>query len=179
VTHIHASIDAAPVDSTRPAGDTEADEGVDTKQAASADADVPARLRAVIGRLSRRLRNTAASSGLTPSEISVLLTVVRRGPLRLAEIAEIEAINPTMLSRIVGRLAELELVQRNADPSDRRAALVEARSAGRRMRKRIHSERTEAIDAHLQALTAAELEILTAALPLLERVAEGLGESRA
>ncbi|MHB1999628.1 MAG: MarR family winged helix-turn-helix transcriptional regulator [Solirubrobacteraceae bacterium] len=151
----------------------------DAEEAAqSANADLPARLRVAIGRLSRRLRNTAASSGLTPSEISVLFTVVRRGPLRLAEIAEIEAINPTMLSRIASRLTALDLIHRGADPSDRRAALVEATDAGRRMRGRIHRERTEAIEAHLVALSAEELRTLAAALPLLERLAESLGESR-
>ena len=45
------------------------------------DIDTAARLRVAIGRLSRRLRTTAAGSaaGLTPTRISVLLTIVREG----------------------------------------------------------------------------------------------------
>src|ERR1700722_9114702 len=90
------------------------------------------RLRAVLGRLSRRLRPTLAGSGLTPSQIAVLFTVVRLGPLRLSELAEIERLNPTMLSRIAAQLTETGLIKRSADPDDRRASLVQASAAGRR-----------------------------------------------
>jgi DNA-binding MarR family transcriptional regulator len=140
------------------------------------EAQLPARLRAAIGRLSRRLRRTAASAGLTPSEISVLLTIARRGPLRLTDLAETEAINPTMISRICGRLADLGLISRSPDPSDRRAALVDATAAGRRIRKRIHRERTEVLEAHLASLSEPERELLAAAVPLLERLAQSIAE---
>ena len=58
--------------------------------ATALDIDTASRLRVAIGRLSRRLRTTAAGSaaGLTPTRISVLLTVVRQGPIRLSELAE-------------------------------------------------------------------------------------------
>lgn len=152
-------------------------EPLDKPGCAEPEAELPARLRAVIGRLSRRLRHTAASSGLTPSEISVLLTIARRGPLHLAELAEIEAINPTMLSRITGRLCELELIRRFPDPEDRRAALVDATASGRRMRKRIHRERTAVLQAHLEGLLGEdEQATLEAALPLLERLADSISE---
>src|SRR5205823_3041859 len=101
-----------------------------------------ARLRAVIGRLSRRLRSTVAGSGLTPSQISVLFTVVRHGPIGLSELAELEDVNPTMLSRVTGNLAEAGLLARTVDPEDKRAACVAATAAGRRLRERIHRERT-------------------------------------
>lgn len=142
------------------------------------EAELPARLRAAIGRLSRRLRHTAASSGLTPSEISALLTIARRGPLRLSELAEIEAINPTMLSRITGRLCELTLIRRFPDPEDRRAALVDATPTGRRLRKRIHRERTAVLETHLARLSEDEQATLEAALPLLEQLADSIREPR-
>ena len=58
--------------------------------ATAPDMDTASRLRVAIGRLSRRLRTTAAGSaaGLTPTRISVLLTVVREGPIRLSALAE-------------------------------------------------------------------------------------------
>ena len=48
------------------------------------DLETAARLRAVIGRLSRRLRPTpaAVAAGLTPTRISVLLYGRARGPDR-------------------------------------------------------------------------------------------------
>lgn len=138
------------------------------------ESEPTARLRAVLGRLSRRLRPTLAGSGLTPSEISVLFTIVRFGPLRLSEVAEIERLNPTMLSRIAAQLSDAGLIRRSADPGDRRAALVQASAAGRRMRERIHRERTRALDAHVQELDESQREALWRALPVLEELAERL-----
>jgi DNA-binding MarR family transcriptional regulator len=138
------------------------------------EAESVARLRAVIGRLSRRLRPTVAGSGLAPSQISVLFTIVRLGPLRLSQVAEIESLNPTMLSRITARLCDSGLIRRSADPADRRAAFVEATPAGRRMRERIHRERTQALSRHVQDLDSDQREALWEALPVLEQLAQRL-----
>ena len=75
---------------------------------ATLDIETAGTLRAVIGRLSRRLRPTPAAlaAGLTPTRSSVLLTVVREGPVKLSDLADIEAINPTQLSRAVAHLLE-------------------------------------------------------------------------
>ncbi|MGD0455573.1 MAG: MarR family transcriptional regulator [Solirubrobacteraceae bacterium] len=132
------------------------------------------RLRVAIGRLSRRLRPTLAGSGLTPSQISVLFTVVRLGPIRLSELAEIESLNATMLSRITAQLCDAGLIVRSADPSDRRSANVAATAAGRRIRERIHRERTRALGAHVEELDERQREALWNALPVLEELAERL-----
>src|SRR5689334_248052 len=90
------------------------------------DTETAARLRNVIGRLSRRLRTTAAAreAGLTPTGISVLLNVNRTGPSRMADLAEAEGLNPTMLSRVVSDLVAAGLFERSSDPDDRRVAWV-------------------------------------------------------
>ncbi len=139
-----------------------------------AQEEASARLRAVIGRLARRLRPTLAGSGLTPSQTSVLFTIVKLGPIRLSELAQIEDINPTMLSRIAAILADAGLITRSADPSDRRSAFVEASAAGRRMRERIRRERALALDAHVQELDEDSRRLLWQALPVLEELAERL-----
>jgi DNA-binding MarR family transcriptional regulator len=140
--------------------------------------DASERLRAAIGKLSRRLRPTVAGSELTPSQISVLFTVVRRGPIGLSELAEMESLNATMLSRITAQLCEAGLIVRAADAGDRRQANVAATAAGRRMRERIHRERTRALNAHVQELDEREREALWAALPVLEELAERLPGGR-
>jgi DNA-binding MarR family transcriptional regulator len=141
---------------------------------ASTQAESTARLRAVIGKLSRRLRPTVAGSGLTPSQISVLFTVVRLGPIGLSELAEIESLNPTMLSRVTAQLCEAGLMVRSPDPEDRRSAFAQATAAGRRMRERIHRERTQALSAHVENLDEAQRQALWSALPVLEELAERL-----
>jgi len=138
------------------------------------DPDQTARLRAVIGKLGRRLRPTVAGSSLTPTQTSVLFTIVRMGPLGLSEVAEIESVNPTMLSRITAQLCDAGLISRETDPGDRRAAFVQATKAGRRMRERIHRERTAALGAHVKTLDKQQQEALWAALPVLEELVERL-----
>jgi DNA-binding MarR family transcriptional regulator len=138
------------------------------------DEDSAARLRAAIGRLSRRLRETKAGGGLTPTQISVLFTVVRYGPLPLTELAQREALNPTMLSRVLAYLCEAGLARRSADTADRRVALAEATAAGRRLRERIQRERSAALGVHLAALEPGARKAVLDAIPALETLAERL-----
>jgi len=141
--------------------------------------DSAARLRTVVGKLSRRLRPTLAGTGLTPTRISVLFSIVRLGPLRLSELAAVEGLNPTMLSRVIAQLAEEGLARRVPDPRDRRAALVDATDAGRRLREQILGERSDVLSIQLGQLTAAERKALDQALPVLEALAERLKDRRA
>jgi DNA-binding MarR family transcriptional regulator len=132
------------------------------------------RLRVALGITSRYLRATDAGEGLTPTELSILATITRRGSLRLTELAEIERVNPTMLSRIAGRLAEAQLISRQADADDRRAARVEATPSGIALHERIRAERSASLAAHLDELSDEDVHALLAALPALEALAEGL-----
>ena len=140
------------------------------------DIETTARLRAVIGRLSRRLRPTAAAvaAGLTPTRISILLTVVREGPMRLSDLSDSEGVNPTQLSRAIAQLVDSGLVDRSADEGDRRAAWVKPTTAGRRLAERIRRERTDALTLALEGLDGAERERIVAALDGLEHLAEQL-----
>ena len=138
--------------------------------------DSTSRLRIAIGRLSRRLRQTdaATAAGLTPTRTSVLLNVVRSGPIRLSELADSEGLNPTMLSRVVGELVDARLLVRSSDAGDRRAAWVKASASGRRLVERMRRERTDALNRALQSLSDDERRDLETALPALESLAEEL-----
>ncbi|MFL5864314.1 MAG: MarR family winged helix-turn-helix transcriptional regulator [Solirubrobacteraceae bacterium] len=144
------------------------------------DTDTASRLRVAIGRLSRRLRTTAAgaAAGLTPTRISVLLTVVREGPMRLSALAESESLNPTMLSRVIADLVDAGLLVRASDHGDRRAAWVEATADGRQLAQRMRRERTDAVNEALEGLAPADRQLLEKALPALEQLAEQLKDRR-
>jgi DNA-binding MarR family transcriptional regulator len=144
------------------------------------DRETTARLRAVIGRLSRHLRPTpaAVAAGLTPTRISVLLHVFRAERIRLSELAEAEGLNPTLLSRAVGHLADAGLLDRVSDPADRRAAWVELTAAGKRVSERIRRERTDALSGALHGLTDGERAQIESVLPALEHLAEQLKADR-
>jgi DNA-binding MarR family transcriptional regulator len=151
-----------------------------TTTATQLDLETAARLRAVIGRLSRLLRPTpaAVAAGLTPTRISVLVTVVRLGSVRLSDLADYEAVNPTQLSRTIAQLVESGFVERWSDPDDRRAAWVKPTPAGRRLAERIRRERTDALSVALEDLAPQERERVVAALTGLEELAEVLKGER-
>jgi DNA-binding MarR family transcriptional regulator len=144
------------------------------------DPDIPSTLRAVIGRLHRRLRPTraGAQAGLTPTRISLLNTIDMLGPLRLTELAAEESINPTMLSRIVADLGESGLIDRLQDPQDKRAALVTTTREGRKLIERMRRERTDVLSVALNELTDKERRALESALPALEKLAHNLKGAR-
>jgi DNA-binding MarR family transcriptional regulator len=144
------------------------------------DTETATRLRAAIGRLSRRLRTTAAgrAAGLTPTGSSLLLNVDRNGPVRLSALAASEGINPTMLSRIVAGMVEQGLLERTSDEGDRRAAWVNATRTGRLVAQRMRRERTDAVNAAMVALGEREQRLIERALPALEALAEELKERR-
>jgi DNA-binding MarR family transcriptional regulator len=138
------------------------------------------RLRMVFGRLARALRPTEASiaAELTPTRVAVLLTTVTQGPIRLAQVAEAEGLNPTLLSRTVANLADAGLLTRTPDPVDRRSAWLEATEQGRDLAEAIRSQRTQAVEDALAGLPEADRAKIESALPALERLALHLKESR-
>jgi DNA-binding MarR family transcriptional regulator len=144
------------------------------------DADTAGRLRIAIGRLSRGLRTTAAGSeaGLTPTRISVLLSVDRHGPIRIADLAELESLNPTMLSRAISKLVDDAALERVSDDRDRRAAWVNVTGAGHRLAERMRRERTDALNEALDGLDAEDRRVLEGALPALEGLAAELKDRR-
>ncbi|WP_241249389.1 MarR family transcriptional regulator [Rhodococcus sp. X156] len=135
-----------------------------------------ARLRSALGRTSRWLDRSSRGGDLSRSQMSILGTVVRRGPLGIGELADIEGVNPTMLSRVVAKLDEQGLVERRVHPQDRRAATVEVTEPGREVFLRIRAEGTRLLAASLEALPEDQRETLlssAAALETLLGVVEG------
>jgi DNA-binding MarR family transcriptional regulator len=141
------------------------------------DTETLSRLRGVISRLARELNATATAEGLTPTQASVLGLIAFRGPLGLTELAQLEGLNPTMLSRVVGKLTELGLIQRDPNPDDLRAIRVEATDAGRHLHERVKLLRTEAIGTCLDQIPEKSAQTIINALPALEELAQALRTS--
>jgi DNA-binding MarR family transcriptional regulator len=148
--------------------------------AQSLEIETAQRLRMVFGRLARALRPTEAgiAADLTPTRVAVLLTTVHKGPVRLAQVAEEEGLNPTLLSRSVANLSDDGLLTRTADPVDRRSAWLEATDRGRELAHAILAQRTHALEMALAALPEADRTTIESALPALERLALQLKERR-
>jgi DNA-binding MarR family transcriptional regulator len=129
-----------------------------------------ARLAIAIGRINRRIR--ASEDGMTHGQLSVLSTVVRRGPLRPSDIARREHLAPPSVTRLVADLESRGLVRREPDPVDRRSFFVLGTPQGEEAVLRARAERAERISGLLAALDDDEHAAVVAALDALERMAE-------
>jgi DNA-binding MarR family transcriptional regulator len=139
-----------------------------------AAADLAADLRLAVGRLARSLRQ-ADDGGLTPSQLSALSSIDALGSVRLGDLAAAERVTSPTLTKIVANLEAAGLVQRSADPDDRRAARVSLTPAGKSRLKRLRTERNAYLQQRLAALSADDRETLAAAIAVLARLAEAAG----
>jgi DNA-binding MarR family transcriptional regulator len=138
------------------------------------DAESVTRLRVAVSRVARLLNPTSTEEGLTPSQASVLGAVASRGPLSLAELTELEGLNPTMLSRIISKLDDLELIKRLQNPEDLRAARVQVTGAGASVHDRIRTQRTHVVTQSLEHLPKATVDRLLKSVPALEALVDQL-----
>jgi DNA-binding MarR family transcriptional regulator len=132
---------------------------------------LPTRLRLAVTRLARRLRQQAETEA-SPTQLAVLATVERDGPITLGELAAVERVQPPTITAAVGRLEQRGLVQRRTDPDDRRVARVEITPEGRRLLEQSRSRKTAYLERRLAALSAHERVTLERAAGILERLVE-------
>ena len=133
-------------------------------------AEVATRLRTVIARLNQQLRQETVGT-LTLSQWSALVAIETAGPMRIGDVAEHEHVSAPTATRLVASLEDAGLISRAVDDGDRRSALVALAEPGRRALAEVRRKRTEALTARLAGWTEGDLDRLTDALPLLERLA--------
>ncbi len=131
--------------------------------------ELPARLRLVVTRLARRLRQQSEAP-VSPTQIAALATIERAGPLTLSELAEVEAVRPPTITAAVDRLEHDGLVHRERDSGDRRVTRVEATAAGRRLLAESRSRKTAYLERRLETLSARDRAALERAAAILERI---------
>jgi DNA-binding MarR family transcriptional regulator len=134
-------------------------------------AQLAGRLRLVVTRLNRRLRQQG-ETGLGASTYSALATISRRGPLSLGELASLEGVKPPSITTTVASLEGQGLVTREADPSDRRVTRVTVTPRGRLRLLRSRTRKTAYLAARLEALDERQLQVLEEAASILERALE-------
>jgi DNA-binding MarR family transcriptional regulator len=129
-------------------------------------------LRALVGRLARRLRQASDVGEITLSQASVLSLLEREGPATPGSLASKERISPQSMGTLLVSLETLGLVSRTPDPTDGRRLVISLTEAGLQV---IHGARRQKEERLARALadhfTAEEQQMLIAALPLLERLA--------
>jgi DNA-binding MarR family transcriptional regulator len=132
-------------------------------------AELAARLRLVIARTARRLRQEAGTE-LSPSQSAALATIEAHGPLAPSEVATLERIQRPTATRILARLEEAGLLERAGDPTDRRVSLVSASRRGAALLRRLRVRKNAYLARRLRRLEQDELRTLERAADILERL---------
>lgn len=149
-----------------PTGSTSVDDPV---QAGTSEAELAARLRLAVTRLSRQLRQVL-DSGVTQSQLSALASIERLGAPTLGALAATEQVQPPSMTRLVDGLLAVGLVAREVDAVDRRVARVSLTATGRRVLQRNRSLRTSFMVRRLKRLDPAQREHLAELVCMLEEL---------
>lgn len=143
---------------------------------ASLDLELAARLRVALARLARQLRQQAGPQ-LSPTLQSVLATIALHGPLPLGELATREQVAPPTITKLLARLDEQGLIQRQRGADDKRVTLVSLTADGQRQFDESRTRRTAWLVDRLAHLDDTQQADLARAVELLEAIANPDGGS--
>lgn len=141
----------------------------DAAQAAALAAD----LRALLGKLKRRLREQADTGDLTPSQVAVLLRLEKDGPATTSDLARAEAMRPQSMGAIVAPLEAAGLVRGAPDPADGRRTILSLTEKCRDLIGQGRAARQDWLSRMIAArLSPLEQDQLAASVALLRRLVD-------
>ena len=130
-------------------------------------------LRALLGKLKRRLRDQAQGGDLTPSQVSVLLRLEKEGPATTSNLARAEGMRPQSMAPVIAALEGAGMIAGTPDPADGRQTLLALTSACRKWLEKGRAARQDWLTRTLHArLSPNELDEVAKAVELLERLVD-------
>jgi len=133
---------------------------------------VLSKLFSVLRRGDTRGAGNTGAGDLTLAQLSILLTLLESGPIRMTELAAHERVRTPTTTVAIRRLEKLGLVKRSRDPSDLRAVLVEVTPRGLVQHREALDARRAFLASMLANLTAEDRATLSAALGSLDRLGD-------
>jgi DNA-binding MarR family transcriptional regulator len=141
------------------------------QQATDLAADLQGALAKLIVMMRRAESPGGARHDLTLAQVSILLTLLANGPMRMTELAARERVRTPTTTVAIRRLDKLGLVRRSSDPRDQRAVLVEVTEEGLVQYQEALESRRLHLAELLGRLTDEERADLVRAVRPLERLA--------
>ncbi|MBI3227831.1 MAG: MarR family transcriptional regulator [Mycolicibacterium cosmeticum] len=139
-------------------------------------AELAGELQRVLSKLFSVMRrgdpNKGQAGDLTLAQLSILLTLLDSGPIRMTELAAHERVRTPTTTVAIRRLEKLGLVKRSRDPSDLRAVLVEVTPRGLVQHREALDTRRAFLGEMVAKLTDDDQRTLLAALGSLDRLAD-------
>jgi len=130
-------------------------------------------LRAVAGKLKRRLREQASPGDLTPSQASVLLRLEKDGPATASYLARAEGMRPQSMGSVVAPLEAAGLVGGAPDPSDGRQTILSLTDTCREWLREGRAARQDWLFRTIEArLSPEEQDELARAVALVARLVD-------
>jgi DNA-binding MarR family transcriptional regulator len=130
-------------------------------------------LRALLGKLKRRLREQAHVGDLTPSQVSVLLRLEKDGPATASSLARAEGMRPQSIGPVIAALEATGFVSGAPDPTDGRQTILSLTEACRKWAQEGRAARQDWLCRTIQArFSPQEQKGLTAAVELLKRLVD-------
>jgi MarR family transcriptional regulator for hemolysin len=122
-----------------------------------------------VGRLLRTFADQkAAQFGMTRAQWAVLARLDRCQGLKQTELAEILDLQPITLTRLLDRLCDNGLIERRADPDDRRAKRLYLTPAARPLLDRLSDLGEELMGSALAGLDRAEVALMVSKLAIVK-----------
>ena len=128
-------------------------------------------LRIACMRVSRRVRFETTSDGVAPHQMSVIIRLAASSHTS-GDLAAIERVSAPSMSRTVGKLVDLGLVERAPDDDDGRVVRLSLTPAGQQQLDEHRARRDAWMTERLDGLTEQERELLARASELLNRVVD-------
>jgi DNA-binding MarR family transcriptional regulator len=111
---------------------------------------------AVARQLREASQETLAPWDITPAQLRALRVLSRNGPIRLSRLSDKLHIAPRSATEVTDALESRGLVERQSDPSDRRATLVQLTEHGQSVLAAIRAARGSEADRLFGELSPAD-----------------------
>jgi len=121
--------------------------------------------------LVRSIRRGAPATGLSPTQLLVLINLVDVGPMRIGELAGRVSCSQPTATTVANSLESAGYVRRVPDTTDGRAITLHITEAGRETLITIAREQADQLRQRLCMLDEPELAQVLAAVPVLRKLA--------
>src|ERR1700755_1168637 len=147
--------------------------------ATSPQARCAARLRSAVSHLHRQLR-CAPAEAISVAKLSALAHIYRAGSITPSELARRERVKLQSLTRLLAELQEQGWLARAQHESDARQTLLSlTRSGVRALSGDARRREGMLTDARRSRLTEEEVDSLSRACALIDRIADGINDDQA
>lgn len=142
-----------------------------TRALTRTDLALTSELRLAVMRLARRLRSQRSDQSLSLSQLAVLGTLERHGPLTPRELADHEKVSPPSMTKLLAALSERGFIIRTEHPTDGRQHLVAPTAQAVQMIREDRRRRDAWLAQRLAELSSDQRAVLRQAASILERLA--------